>query len=76
MAGSWIPFPVSKVERKKRKDPRMSIEERYRTKDDYLDKIAAAAQQLVKDGFLLDRDMAYLRDRAAKEWDYATEPRP
>ena len=70
MAGSWIPFPVSKVERKKRKDPRMSIEERYRTKDDYIEKIAAAAQQLVKDGFLLDRDMAYLRDRAAKEWDF------
>jgi hypothetical protein len=48
----------------------MSIEERYRTKDDYIEKIAAAAQQLVKDGFLLDRDMAYLRDRAAKEWDF------
>jgi hypothetical protein len=76
MAGSWIPFPVNKAERKKRKDPRPSIEERYRSKDDYLEKIAAAAQQLVKDGFLLDRDIAYLRDRAAKEWDYATEPRP
>jgi Alpha/beta hydrolase domain len=75
MAGSWIPFPVNKAERRKRKDPRLSIEERYQTKDDYLAKITAAAQQLVKDGFLLDGDIAYLRNRAAKEWDYVTEPR-
>jgi hypothetical protein len=71
MAGSWIPFPVNKAERKKRKDPRASIEERYSTKDDYLEKITAAARQLVKEGYLLDRDIAELRDRAAEEWDYA-----
>jgi Alpha/beta hydrolase domain len=77
MAGSWIPFPVNKAARKKRKDPRMSIEERYRSKDDYLEKITAAAQQLVKDGFLLEGDVVKMRDRAAKEWDYVlTEPRP
>ena len=75
MAGSWIPFPVNKAERRKLKDPRISIEERYPTKDVYLEKITAAAQQLVKDGFLLDPDIVYLRNRAAQEWDYATEPR-
>jgi len=74
-AGSWIPFPVNKVERKKRKDPRPSIEERYPTKNDYLDKITAAAQQLVKEGFLLDRDVPMLRDRAAQEWDFVQENR-
>ncbi|MGA2211868.1 MAG: alpha/beta hydrolase domain-containing protein [Bryobacteraceae bacterium] len=70
MAGSWIPFPVNKAERTKRKDPRMSIQERYPSKDAYLEKITAAAQQMVKDGFLLDRDIAYVRDRAGQEWDY------
>jgi Alpha/beta hydrolase domain len=70
MAGSWIPFPVNKAERKKSKDPRPSIEERYTSKDDYLGKIAAAAQQLVKEGFLLEGDTGKLRDRAAQEWDY------
>jgi Alpha/beta hydrolase domain len=75
MAGSWIPFPVNKTQRKKLKDPRPSIEERYRTKDDYLEKINAAAQQLVKEGFLLDRDIAKLRDRAAQEWDYVLAAR-
>lgn len=70
-AGSWIPFAVTKAEREKRNDPRLSIEERYPTKQDYLDKITAAAQQLVQQGYLLDRDIPYLRDRAAREWDYA-----
>ncbi len=70
-AGSWIPFAVTKAEREKRNDPRLSIEERYPTKQDYLEKITAAAQQLVQQGYLLDRDIPYLRDRAAQEWDYA-----
>jgi Alpha/beta hydrolase domain len=76
MAGSWIPFPVNKTERENRKDPRASIEERYPSKQDYLEKITAAAHQLVEEGLLLDRDILYLRNRAAKEWDYVTEPRP
>jgi hypothetical protein len=70
MAGSWIPFPVSKAERERRKDPRTSIEERYPNKGDYLDRIAAAAHKLVEAGFLLDEDVPKLRERAAKEWDY------
>jgi hypothetical protein len=68
--GSWIPFAVNKTERENRRDPRMSIEERYSSKRDYLEKITAAAQKLVNTGFLLDEDVAKLRDRAASEWDY------
>ncbi len=70
MVGSWIPFPRSKVERENKKDPRLSIEERYPNKRVYLEKITSAALQLEKQGFLLDEDVAKLRDRAAKEWDY------
>jgi len=70
MAGSSIPFAANKSDRKKRKDPRVSIEERYPTQSDYLEKITAAAQKLVQQGFLLDRDIPYLRDYATKEWDY------
>ncbi len=68
--GSWIPFPVNKTERENRRDPRLSIEERYPTKRDYLEKITAAAQKLVSGGFLLDEDVPKIRDRAASEWDY------
>ncbi len=69
-AGSWSPFALNKTERESHKDPRASIEERYRSKNDYLEKITAAAQQLVQDGYLLDRDIPYLRNRAGREWDY------
>ena len=69
-AGSWIPFSANKADRENRKDPRASIEERYPSKQDYLEKITAAAQLLVQEKFLLERDIPYLRDRAAKEWDY------
>jgi alpha/beta hydrolase family protein len=70
MAGSWIAFPATKAERERRKDPRISIEERYPNKSDYLDRITVAAQKLVQSGFLLDQDIPKLRERAAKEWDY------
>jgi alpha/beta hydrolase family protein len=70
MVGSWIPFPVNETERGSHKDPRLSIESRYKSKRDYLEKITVAAQDLVKQGYLLDEDIPKLRDRAAKEWDY------
>jgi hypothetical protein len=70
MVGSWIPFPLNKAEREKRKDPRLSIGERYANKTDYLERITAAAQKLVDAGFLLDQDVPKLREKAAKEWDY------
>jgi len=70
MVGSWIPFPVNQAERENRKDPRLSIEQRYKNKRDYLERITAAAQKLVTAGYLLDQDVPKLRDRAAKEWDY------
>jgi len=71
MVGSWIRFPVNRTERENTKDPRPSIEERYTNKRDYLEKVTAAAQKLVQSGYLLDQDVAKVRERAAKEWDYA-----
>ncbi len=70
MVGSFIPFPVNATERQNHKDPRQSVEERYKSKRDYLERITGAAQKMVSEGFLLDRDIATLRERAAKEWDY------
>jgi len=71
MTGSWIRFAANRAERENRGDPRLSIAERYKSEDDYLDRITAAARKLVSDGFLLDEDVPKLRESAAKEWDYA-----
>ncbi len=69
MAGSFIPFARTKAERLKSGDPRLSVEERYSGKQAYLDKVDAAARGLAKDGYLLDRDVPLVVERASAEWD-------
>jgi hypothetical protein len=70
MVGSFIPFARTKAERVKSGDPRLSIEERYRSRDEYLEKVKAAAGDLVKAGYLLERDLPALLERSGREWDY------
>ena len=72
MVGSFIPFARTKAERVKAGDPRLSIEERYASKQAYLGKVEAAAQELVKERFLLDRDVPHVMERASAEWDFVT----
>jgi len=66
--GSWIPFPLTKEDRLKSGDPRLSVEERYRDQQDYLEKIDQAARALVTSGFVLKADLPLLHERAAREW--------
>lgn len=70
--GSFIPFARTKAERMKTGDPRLSIEERYSGKEDYLQKFEAAAKALAGDRYLLPGDVPALAKRGAAEWDYVT----
>ena len=70
MQGSWIPFARTRAERVKTGDPRLSIEERYASRAEYLEKVRAAARRLADNGYLLDRDVVRAVDYAAREWDY------
>ena len=72
--GSYIPFTRTRAEREKTGDPRLSVEERYATKDVYLGKIAAAAKELVAGRFLLARDVPDVLAHASAHWDWATRP--
>jgi hypothetical protein len=72
MAGSYIPFARTKAERVKAGDPRLSVEERYASKQAYLDRVQAAAGDLVKERYLLERDVPLVVARAAAEWDFVT----
>ena len=72
MVGSFLPFAKTKSEREKNGDPRPSIEERYKSRSDYLAKAEAAARQLVTDGYLLEQDVPKLVERSGAEWDYST----
>ncbi len=58
LLGSFIPFANTKAERRKRGDPRLSIEERYKDEGDYVLQVSRAARKLVEDRFLLPEDAA------------------
>ena len=72
LLGSYVPFARTRAERDARHDPRLSIEERYRDRDEYLQRIRAAATALVKERFILDQDVEDVVQRATRHWDYAT----
>jgi len=54
--GSSIPFAKTKAERIASGDPRLSLEERYKSHDDYVEKVSDAANDLVRKRFLLEED--------------------
>jgi Alpha/beta hydrolase domain len=70
MQGSWIPFPRTQTERMKTGDPRLSMDERYASREEYLAKFEAAAKSLAAGGYLLAADVPKLVLRGGAEWDY------
>lgn len=54
--GSFIPFARTKAERLASGDPRLSLEERYGTHENYVAKVRAAAERLVRGRYLLQDD--------------------
>ncbi len=58
MVGSFIPFPPA------------AIEKRYGSRAAYLEKVSAAARELVRQGYLLERDLPRLLERAGRQWDH------
>ena len=75
LMGSYIPFASTKAERQARNDPRLSLEERYRDQADYLAKLRAAADELVKGRYLLPEDVENVMQRGREQWDFATRQR-
>jgi hypothetical protein len=67
--GSIWAFPKTKEERAKANDPRLSLAERYPNRDEYLKRVTAAADDLVKQRFVLPMDRDRVINRAAKLYD-------
>jgi hypothetical protein len=57
--GSYIPLAVTRAERLANKDPRLSLEERYKSQADFSAKRKAAAERMVKERLLLPEDAEY-----------------
>jgi len=69
LVGSFIPFARTKADRMQSGDPRLSIEERYSSKEEYLAKFEQAARSLAGQGYLLMSDVPPLVQRGSAEWD-------
>ena len=67
--GSSLPFAPTAAERQRRGDPRPSLEERYRDRDDYLDRVRQAAEDLAAQRFLLEEDIELCVELAAARYD-------
>lgn len=65
LVGSFLPFARTKAEREHTADARPSIEERYHGRDNYVNRVRIAAQDLVARGFLLPDDAAVIIQEAA-----------
>ena len=73
MQGSYIPFPRTTVDRQQRRDPRRAIEERYRSREQYVGLVSEAALGLMEDGYLLAEDLGPILKRAGEHWDSLME---
>jgi hypothetical protein len=69
---SYIPFAKTKIERRQAGDPRKSIEERYGSREDYLDRFGHALDDLVEQRWVLPEDRPALMLRGRQDWEEAT----
>ena len=56
LSGGFIPFARTKAERLAKGDPRPSLEERYRSHEEYVQIVREAAGKLVQRRFLMKED--------------------
>ena len=69
MQGSTLPFAATRQEREQRGDPRPSIEERYRDRDEYRAKVRAVAEELARQRYILEEDVAVAVEIALDRYD-------
>lgn len=69
LAGWTLPFPATCADREATGDPRVSIAERYRSREDYVRQVRVAAQTLVARGYLLAEDVSWVEEGAVRRYD-------
>ncbi len=72
--GGFEPFALTKEQRESSRDARLSIEERYSSRQDYLDRVRHAADDLVRQRFMRAEDLPEVLLRAGKIWDAVVTP--
>ena len=63
LVGAFQPFARTRAEREQSGDSRLSIEERYTDRQDYLERVRRAATDLVRERFMLAADVERSSDK-------------
>ena len=69
VVGGAIPFAATRAGRLATGDPRASIEERYGSREEYLERVRHCAESLVESGYVLAEDVAVLVQQGAAVYD-------
>ena len=69
LTGSTVPFPATCADREVSGDPRLSIEERYSSRQDYLERITQASKKLISEGYVLSEDFDRIVEQAGQHYD-------
>jgi hypothetical protein len=70
MNGSTFPFQLTRAERERTGDPRLSIAERYASKAAYLERVRETTRKLIADRVVLAEDLEAVIERADRLWDW------
>jgi hypothetical protein len=73
LVGSFQPFARTRTEREQSGDSRLSIEERYKDRQDYLQRVRRAATNLVRERFMLEADVDAALRQAEQTWSALVE---
>ena len=69
VVGCAIPFAATREERLASGDPRPSIEERYGSREEYVERVRACAESLIESGYVLAEDVEVLVAQGGEVYD-------
>jgi hypothetical protein len=68
LIGGFEPFPLTRDQRERDRDMRLSVGERYSSRQEYLDRVKQAAEDLVRQRFLRVEDMPAVLLESEEIW--------
>jgi Alpha/beta hydrolase domain len=75
LVGSTIPFPATREARQATGDPRLSIAERYASREAYLEQVRKATDALIQARYLLAEDLDEILSQARQHYELVSQLR-
>lgn len=70
LRGAWVPFAKTKAQREAADDPRLSLDERYVSKDQFMAKVKAVIERLIEQRLMMGTDLEPQMKQASERWDW------